>query len=244
MIAHNHSKTPRDCQKEQKQNVFQNILHIGSCLSEVSHSVLPNVSYPKLFSFLKKNKTKNPREHDICSRIMFYLSWHPHNKEINTSWQPVRLPICCSALHWLNCKTRGEGIISVRDKPQRWQGRKLGERGWKRCAEEKNDETKKVDSHMATPCCLIGGGHACSQAGKTRKCNSGRLSEYDIFGSYSIYRQTLKWRLAWRGGRKVTTVSSLPVNPTTPTVEGKIEWMKRGKEKMERNTYRNVMKQK
>lgn len=64
---------------------------------------------------------------------------------------------------------------------------------------------------MATLGYVIGG---CSQAGKTRKCNSGRLSGYDISGSYSICSQTLKWRLAWHGGRKVTTVSSLPVNPT------------------------------
>lgn len=66
---------------------------------------------------------------------------------------------------------------------------------------------------------LIGGG---MQAGKTRKCNSGRLSGYDISGSYSICSQTLKWRLAWHGGREVTTVSSLPVNPTTPSEENKI----------------------
>lgn len=64
--------------------------------------------------------------------------------------------------------------------------------------------------------------HAVSQAGKTRKCNSGRLSGYDISGSYSICSQTLKWRRAWHGGREVTTVSSLPVNPTTPSVERKI----------------------
>lgn len=64
---------------------------------------------------------------------------------------------------------------------------------------------------MATLGYVIGG---CSQAGKTRKCNSGRLSGYDISGSYSICSQTLKWRLAWHGGRKVTTVSSPPVNPT------------------------------
>lgn len=70
---------------------------------------------------------------------------------------------------------------------------------------------------------LIGGGmQAARQAGKTRKCNSGRLSGYDISGSYSICSQTLKWRLAWHGGREVTTVSSLPVNPTTPSEENKI----------------------
>lgn len=94
---------------------------------------------------------------------------------------------------------------------------------------------QRADSRMATSCHLIGGGHACSQAGKTRKCNSWKLSGYDISGSYSICSQTLKWRLAWRGGRKVTTVSSLPVNSTTPFVqEKKIRWEKnRGEEKTE-----------
>lgn len=98
---------------------------------------------------------------------------------------------------------------------------------------------QRVDCRMAASCNLIGGGHACSQAGKTRKCNSWKLSGYDISGSYSICSQTLKWRLAWRGGRKVTTVSSLPVNPTTPSVQKeKIRWEGNGEEKKEGRTGR------
>lgn len=97
--------------------------------------------------------------------------------------------------------------------------------GWGKAREEGKEteyRQSRVGSHMATLGHFDWWRYAGSQAGKTRKCNSGRLSGYDISGSYSICSQTLKWRLAWHGGREVTTVSSLPVNPTTPSEENKI----------------------
>ena len=48
---------------------------------------------------------------DKCSGTVFYLIWHPDNKEINMSWQPIRSPICWSASQWLDGSTSGEGII-------------------------------------------------------------------------------------------------------------------------------------
>lgn len=56
---------------------------------------------------------------------------------------------------------------------------------------------------MATPCFLIGRGGRRRQPGKeTRKCNSGRLSEYDVPGSRSILSQTLERRAGWHGGSR------------------------------------------
>lgn len=72
---------------------------------------------------------------------------------------------------------------------------------------------------------------------KTRKCNSGKLSEYDISGSCSICSQTLKWHIAWHGGREVISVSSLPVNRTTPSVEKRCDVEGRGYTTMKINLF-------
>lgn len=68
---------------------------------------------------------------------------------------------------------------------------------------EKEQRAGAVGSHMATPGDLIRRGGRCRQPGKeTRKCNSGRLSEYDVPGSHSICSQTLERRAGWHGGSR------------------------------------------
>lgn len=159
-------------------------------------------------------RTWHMQQNNVLSHL---ASWQQGNKHKLTANQIA---------HLLLCRT----VVGLPDKW--WRNNFLEEHTpemVRRGVEVKRTKKKKgkmkgiqrADSRMATSCHLIGGGHACSQAGKTRKCNSWKLSGYDISGSYSICSQTLKWRLAWRGGRKVTTVSSLPVNPTTPSVQEK-----------------------
>lgn len=128
-----------------------------------------------------------------------YLFWQPDNKEINIGWQPIRSPICQPVLLWMDHLSSVEGTV--------WWGTHPRE-------DEKRHRRKNgLGSHMATLRYLIGGGTLAA-----RKCNSERLSEYDISGSFSICSQSLKWRRAWHGGREVRTASLVPVSLSTLSV--------------------------
>lgn len=146
---------------------------------------------------------------------MFYLIWHPNNKDINMSWQPIGSPICWPASRWLDRLDKWwRDIFHEGHTPE------MGSWGGEKREERIQGIVEWAATWQRRVIWLV---EVSKQPGReTRKCNSERLSEYDISGSYSICSQTLKWRLAWHGGREVTTVSSLPVNPATPTVEKKI----------------------
>ncbi len=103
------------------------------------------------------------RGHDKCSRTMFYLIWHPDNKEINITWQPIRSPICWSASQRLDRPTSGEGIILVRDTPQRWQ---VGERGGLEVKSEKKREREWSGQQHGNSGLFDWWRHAGSQAGR------------------------------------------------------------------------------
>lgn len=72
----------------------------------------------------------------------------------------------------------------------------------------KGDETNERETEYRAGAAATAGypirrGRRRRQPGKeTRKCNSGRLSEYDVPGSRSICSQALERRAGWHGGSR------------------------------------------
>jgi len=86
-------------------------------------------------------------------------------------------------------------------------GREGGERG--------------VDIHMATPGDLIGGDAQATRQGRPGHVIQGGCLKLTSLGAVQSAARPSSGAAPGTAARKVTTVSSLPVNPTPPSAGGK-----------------------